>query len=193
MRRGRGSRLLRTQRLAAVVCLAIFAGCASKKVDPIRVSYESSPALDVAVYRTYAWRSAALERGSEEARDSALLSDWRVRNAVDRQLAAKGYEKRPSGGVDFLVDYSIAVTDKNTQTISDYMNYRDRGGALGPQEAYVFGYQEGSLIIEIVDVKTRELVWRASGTAVANLRDNTALMERAVGRMLQRFPSRSSN
>ncbi len=191
MRHGGGDRRRRAQRLVTTLWLAVLVGCASKKVDPIRVSYESSPALDAAVYRTYAWRSAALERGSEDARDSALLSDWRVRNAVDRQLAAKGYEKRPSGGVDFLVDYSIAVTDKNTQTISDYMNYRDRGGALGPQEAYVFGYQEGSLIIEIVDAKTRELVWRASGTAVANLRDNTVLMERAVGRMLQRFPSAS--
>ena len=177
--------------LVATLLLAMLSGCTSRKVEVIRITSESSPSLDVSGYRTYRWRSAAPERTGGDARDSAALSDWRLRNAVERQLAAKGYEKRPTGTVDFFVDYDIAVTDKSTESIQDYMSYRDRGGTLGPQEAFVFGYPAGSLTLEIVDGGTGQLVWRGSGEAVANLRDNGALMEEAVRKMLQRFPTRS--
>jgi hypothetical protein len=172
-----------------VLLLVGLGGCTARKGETISVRSESSPSLDVSAYRTYAWLSASPVRTGQGVQSEGALSDWRIRNAVERELAAKGYQKRASGRPDFLVDYAISMREKNTQSIRDYLDYRDRGGSMDAQEAYVFGYQEGSLILEVVDGRTRQLVWRASATAVVNPGPPDRLIQDAVHGMLHRFPS----
>ncbi len=59
-------------------------------------------------------------------------------------------------------------------------------------ETYVREYEEGSLILDVVDAKAKQLVWR--GTAEAELSDNPSAsdtrqrIDEAVGQVLSRFP-----
>ena len=76
--------------LLVLVLLAALAGCASKPT--LRVSAERSPAADFSGYRTYRWASAPPEVTLEHARTPRELLDWRIRNGIEAQLAARGYQ-----------------------------------------------------------------------------------------------------
>jgi len=170
--------------LAALI-LAALSGCNPQAA--IRIQADHSPTVNWSTYRTYAWRSAALATG-RAPRDQREILDWRIRNQVETQLAAKGYVQTPSSRPDFLIDYRIEEKEKNTDSIGDYIRYRQSGGEAGPSEAYVFGYQEGSLILEIIDAQTQQLVWRASASAVVTSDQSDAKLKEAVQAMLQQFP-----
>ena len=52
------------------------------------------------------------------------------------------------------------------------------------------GYQEGALIVEVSDARTRKLVWYGSATAVVNPQLREKRLPDAVRRMFERFPTR---
>jgi hypothetical protein len=178
----------RFPRLLFVVPLAALAACASKPT--LHVSAERSAAVDFSTYRTYRWASAPPEVTLERARTARELLDWRIRNGIDSQLAARGYEQVPSGKADLIVAYHLDLREKNTESVGDYITYRQSGGQEGPQEAYVFGYQEGTLVVEAVDGATRSLLWRSAAGPLLNPEAQQERVREAVQRMMERFPAR---
>jgi hypothetical protein len=178
---------MRARGAAALFVLTALMGCATKPA--MRISSDHSPTANWSAYHTYAWRTVSAVPG-RAPRGQADLLDWRIRNDVDGQLAVKGYTQIRSGRPDFWIDYHLDQKEKTTDTIGDYVRYRQGGGKEGPSEAYVFGYQEASLILEIVDARTQLLVWRASASAVASSDRSGDKVKEAVDAMLQRFPPR---
>jgi hypothetical protein len=178
-------------RRAVLLFVVVFLGCATRTSTPsdmLRVESEQSPTASFSRYTTYGWvwqptPDPATQRSREDIRD------WRVRNAVEAQLADRGYAKRPAQKADFLVDYHTERKPRTISTFGDYLKYRDLGGRLEISEAYVIGYEEAVLILEIFDVQSRQLAWRASATTVANPGDEQDRMAEAVRRMFTRFPS----
>jgi hypothetical protein len=127
--------------------------------------------------------------------DNALL-DSRVRSAVDRELAARGLEQLPSGG-DLGVVYHAAIEGRmDVYNVDRSYGYRPYWGWAGPvyTETHVRYFDEGTLILDLVDMSTQKLVWRASAQAEVNERADpetrTQRLNEAVARMLEGFPSR---
>lgn len=174
-------------RCAIILLLLTVNACAT--TNPIVVKAESSPTADFARYATYAWLYAPPEGHGRGPRSESELLDWRIRAAVDTQLAARGYQTT-AAHPDFLVAYHIERTEKTTDSFSDYWRYRQSGGEADPAEAYVFGYEEGSLILEFTDARTRQLVWRASATAMLSADKQQERTQEAVRLMLRRLPAR---
>jgi hypothetical protein len=173
-------------RFLAAVLLAALVGCAS--TPALRVSAERSAAADFSSYRTYRWASAPPEVSLERALSGRDLLDWRIRNGIESQLATRGYQQVQSGTADIIVAYHLDLREKNTSSVGDYITYRQSGGQEGPQEAYVFGYQEGTLVIEAVDGVTRRLVWRSAAGPLLNPEVQQGKVRDAVQRMMERFP-----
>jgi hypothetical protein len=130
--------------------------------------------------------------------DSTLL-DTRVRAAVDRVLQSKGYQLAAAGMTPtFLVGYHAAVRQKTTvQTTGQPMNMwygYGAGGWGGWPETYVHEYEEGVLLIDVIDPKTMKLLWRGTGTAVVDPTASPEKRERrineAVDQILAEFPPR---
>jgi len=117
------------------------------------------------------------------------MVDWRVRSDIDEQLAAKGYRHEPLHP-DFLVEYKMHVVEKTIDSFKDLFEYRERGGQQGVSDAYVQGYQERSLTVEIFDARTRKLVWRSRATALLESAQEKEQIRRAISQMLATFPSR---
>ncbi len=174
--------------LLVLALLLALGGCASKPT--LRVSAERSPAADFSGYQTYRWASAPPEVTLEHARTSRELLDWRIRNGIEAQLAARGYQQVPSGKADMIVAYRLDLRDAHTSSVGDFINYRQSGGQEGMQEAYVFGYLEGTLVIEAVDGATRRLVWRSAAGPLLNPEAQQERVREAVQRMMERFPPR---
>jgi hypothetical protein len=178
--------------LVLAALAAAIAGCATAAVKtktPTDASNASS--FDASAYRTYAWGTAAPEviADQERERDAAVL-EYTVRHAVDQQLAAKGYQRIEVGNPDFMVDFGIRLEEKSTDTFGEYITYRDAGGhqELGP--AYVFGYEESSLVLQINDARSGKRIWRGATRTVLDDGQDVTKLESSVTRLLAEFPSR---
>ena len=154
--------LRRTRALAFAVLAAALAECST-----VAGKTKICPAFHASDYLRYQWATPApvVVADEERERDAAVL-EWTVRHTVDQQLAAKGYEQIAAGNPDFLVDFGIRLEEKATDTFGEYIKYRDEGGKqeLGP--AYVFGYQESSLVLEVTDVRSGKLLCRGAARKV---------------------------
>ena len=171
------------------LALLVAVACASSAGVSVRSN--RNPDADFGRYATYTWATAPLDGGEWPARNDRTAFDWKVRQLVDEQLAQKGYVRGAPGQADLLVDYRVSTEDKELQdTFGEYAKYRSAGGSQGLGDAWVQGYREGTLVVEVSDAATRRLVWYGSATAVVNpsLRDER--MPDAMHRVFASFPSR---
>ncbi len=165
-----------------VAALVVLAAC-GPRVD---VQAERSTVATFGRYGTYAWaRPAAPARYAAET--EASLLDWRIRNAVDRALGAKGYV-RTDGAASLLADYDVAVREHFTDSFQDYFGYRRRGGTGDMGTYFIQGYEEGTLVLHLVDPRTGVLAYRASASAVVEQNGDRGRLEQAVERMLAELP-----
>lgn len=170
------------------IALAL-AGCSQ-----ITVRADHDPSANFGALHTYAWRPEP-QQGVADPRFDSTLIDKRVRAAIDRVLASKGYRAAaPGTTADFLVGYHAVVRQKTSaQTINRWYGYRLGGWHGGPQ-TYVHDYEEGTLLIDVIDPATMELLWRGSGTGVVDPKASPEKREQrindAVERILADFPPR---
>lgn len=137
-------------------------------------------------YNTYAWRRQALPARSTGEADPALL-DWRIRKAVDDRLAARGYA-RTEGEATLLADYDVKTRAADPESYREYFRYRREGGTRDLGQAALQGYEEGSLVFQMVDARTGELAYWASATAVIGEGGDRDRLEKAIARMLADMP-----
>lgn len=165
---------------------ALAAGCASAAVKT-----KTSPSFDVSAYRTYEWGTPApvVIADQERERDAAVL-EWTIRNAIDQTLAAKGYQRIVAGDPDFLVDFGVRLEEKSADTFGQYIKYRDEGGKQGLGSAFVFGYEQGSVAIEITDARSSTRLWTGSERIVLDDGQDVTKLEDAASRILAAFPGR---
>ena len=125
---------------------------------------------------------SALERNS--------LLDKRIKESVNSQLAAKGYTQEATNP-DFLTLYHTGAEDKVNVTDYGY-GYGRYGGWYGGGGVDVYQYKEGTLILDVIDAKSKQLVRRgfAQGTIDpdAPTEKREKRLNEAVSRMLANFP-----
>ena len=147
------------RRSALLLCLAACVACSG-----IRVSTDYDPEADFGSLSSYAWleeRSGV--RGDREGITSLL--DRRVRAAVADELQSKGLASAARGDADLLVMYHLSAERKLDVDVinSNYGAGPGRWNRVGSTQTVVREYQEGTLVIDLVDAATRELVWRGTG------------------------------
>ncbi len=150
--RCQSTRMMRaTAIVSPALIFAMISGCAP------RVGGERSTIATFPRYRTYAWAGPAAPVLAPSESGAALL-DWRIHTAIDRALAARGYE-RTSGTASLLVDYDVVAPAGSDPAFRAYFRGRHSGAEdLGDM---VRGFRPGSLVVYLVDARTRELAYRA--------------------------------
>ncbi|GEM_PF-428900 len=182
--------------LVNFVILLFISGCST-----IKVNRDYNPAVSFSEFQTYEWILDEPKKTGDPRIDGNTLLQNRVKSAVNNSLASKGYQKVTSGTADFLVTYHVTL-DKQTkiQTINTYNRYGPGWGwgygrnyypAMGT-ETFVYTYDQGSLIIDIVEPVGRELIWRGSATDKVNFshtpEQKKQKINEAVGKLFQQFP-----
>jgi hypothetical protein len=133
--------------------ILFISGCSS-----LKISHDYDQRTDFSRYETFAWARAPKEAvGSPQARLLANnpLLDRRIKNAVTDQLMKKGF-KADNKTPDLLIVYHVGVKDKINVSNWGY----GYGPYWGPGRVDVYGSREGTLIIDFVDARQKELVWR---------------------------------
>ncbi len=174
--------------LFCVVLLA--AGCSS-----VSVSHDFDPKVDFASLRTYGW-IAAPQSASSDSIQRELASDslveGRVKQAVNQQLALKGL-RETTQNPDFLVAFHTGVQDKtDIQSWGYGYGYWGMGGG----GISTINYQEGTLILDFVDPKTNNLIWRGVGKEVVGQggmspEKRQERIDNAVEQILKKYPPSS--
>jgi len=164
----------------------LLAACAP--MIQVRSDYDTT--ADFARLRTYRW----LQTPSNAPRDPRIDNDLiqsRVRSAVNNELHARGYAEA-TDDPDFRVTYHVMVRDK-----WDVQSFPvDYGYGLGhwpaANDVRLAQYEEGTLMLDVIDSASNELIWRGSAQARIDPnrspQERTELINSAVHRMLERFP-----
>jgi len=139
-------------------------------------------------YKTYSWQTI---------KDPDPLWDARIKNAVDAQLTAKGWTQVASGGDVAIVAIGATHTERTLQTF-----YNGFGGGWGWRGFGGFGdattteqdYKEGTLLIDMYDAKTKQLIWRGSAedTLSNQASKNEKNLNKGVAKMFKKFPPEPS-
>jgi hypothetical protein len=170
---------------ALTIVAATLTACAAA----IHVNSYTDRAADFRHYRTYAFVSDSASTGDPRLDGNPFFYE-RVQVAVEKQLAASGYEKTVSETADLRIHFHASMTQEiNTSEID--RNYR----YCGPAECRPFVYDAGTLLLDFVDAHTNKLVWRGWAEGSMDGVDNQEWMEQkvddAVNRILARLPRRS--
>lgn len=180
--------------LTAVI-ITLLAGCSR-----VQTSSEIDAEADFAALRTFAWLAE-----QDQSVDDIRLNDPRigetVRDAVEQVLSAKGYEKAGQEQADFLVVWFGAIEQKiqkeNIEHFYAPYGYGTlyRTPALRTEESQtILEYEEGTVIIDVLDPESRNLLWRGSGSGrlVEGQQEQIALnnLRSSVKKIVQPFPGR---
>ncbi len=182
----------------AAVGLGLLLGtssCASSA--RVGVSNDFDHSVNFRAYKTWSYypqQGQDTEGGPARGYESFL--DQRIRAAVEREMTAKGLTKVTSSP-DVFVAYSAKV--ENKQRVNSYPGgygypYGYGYGYYGRGMAPVTEYKAGTVIIDIVDAKRKELAWR--GTGIAQLDQNSineAETFRIVNSILGTYPPQEGN
>lgn len=166
-------------RVLMVIGLVLLAGAALSAQD---VRYNFMPGTDFAKYHTYKW--VPIEGGSHPNQ----IADAEIKSAVDSQLTAKGLTKTDSDKADLLVGYQVAV-DKEKQ-----WNAYGMGGARfgGMGSATSSTISNGSLVLDMYDPTSKQLVWTGTATKTldpsGNQEKNQKNLDKAMAKLLKNYP-----
>jgi hypothetical protein len=166
--------------LLALLGLALLAGCSG-----IKVSIDYNRDWDFNSYRTYDWVADSPPVLRDPLIDTTML-ERRVKNAVDRELNIKGYRKSKDSP-DFWVAYHVATQNQVDVSTCGY-HYPTSPHCWG-SEVETYSYTKGTLLLDIIDSESEELVWRGSAeSAIYDVKDAEQTINQAVKKMLKSFP-----
>ncbi|WP_455211049.1 DUF4136 domain-containing protein [Kaarinaea lacus] len=167
--------------------------CATQKPN-----FDYLAGADFSNYNSYDWVS--VDKDSKENHRSKIpFVDNRIISAVDSALASKGMLKI-SDSPDMLINYHVSVSEQEQQQprgrVSIGTSSYGRGSSVGFAVSMPVGgtrtYQEGTLVIDMVDAKTKDLLWQGWGSRTVRQDTDperlTALINEVVAEVLANYP-----
>ena len=153
-----------------------------------RVQIDFDHKRDFSQYKTYSW---------QEIKPANSLWDSRIKSAVDAQLNAKGWAPVDSGSDVAIVAVKMNKTQKRLDTFYDGFGggwgWRRFGGfddGFGDSTTVENDYKQGTLVIDLYDAKSKQLIWRGSAedTLSDNASTNKKNLDKGVVKMFHMFP-----
>ncbi|MBX0291407.1 DUF4136 domain-containing protein [Hymenobacter sp. HSC-4F20] len=161
--------------------LLLLFGVVSSCSSPVAV--QQKPGVDFSRYRTYDWAKTEVKSAnSQNPIYKSSLNDEIIQNTINTELAKRGI--RPAAGTakpDFYLTYHLYIEEAE-RTVANppaagyafpyAVSYR--GGYLPINYGYWYRspfyntgyrtetYNEGTMILDFIDARTHNLVWRGS-------------------------------
>jgi hypothetical protein len=165
------------------MCTALsLAGLATSFAQQVQTDFDHQ--ADFSQYKTYSW---------EQIKPANSLWTSRIRSAVDNQLAAKGWTPVEQNSDVAIMAIETTHTQKTLDTFYDGFGggwgWRGFGG-FADATTTEHDYKEGTLVIDMYDAKSKQLIWR--GSLEDSLSDKAAKNERnldkGLAKMFKAFP-----
>ena len=173
--------------IPGIVLLFLITAC-----DSISVYSDYERGTDFSQYKTYAFYKKGIDR--VEISD---LDKRRILRAIDRELSAKGMVK--SNNPDMLVNIFTKSKERINVYNSGYYGWYPwyyGYGLYGP--GYGFGYTnvststEGTLFIDLIDARRKELAWQGIGVGLLSysksVEKKEAMLNEFVTKIMMTYP-----
>lgn len=153
---------MKALKLVSLFITLLLVSCSS-----VRVNTDYDKNVDFSSYKTYAFYKTGIDK--VEISD---LDKKRILRSIDEEMTAKGFTK--SEAPDILININTKA-EKNINVNQFYAGY-GYGWGFGWNPYWGGNYSvntntEGTLIIDLIDAKKKELIWQGEG--VGYLTQNT--------------------
>jgi len=172
--------------LALLLCTAILSGYTQK------VTVDSDNSVDMSKYKTFSFL------GWQNASDSALndLDKKRLHDAFEAE-----FKKRNINKVDENQDMEISlyIVISNETSVTAYTTYMGGGSGYrvgtwargyGTTNYSEYDYLKGTLVMDVFDPKTKNLIWEAvaTGTVSEKPQKREKGIPKAIKKLMKKFP-----
>lgn len=173
---------MKTIKLLPLLLLFILDSCSS-----ITVYSDFDKKVDFSQYKTYTFHKAGIDKVQ-----ISQLDKNRILNAIEVELAKKGMTK--SETPDLLINFF--TKDRERVDVTQYSYGWGYGWRYG-WNPYMWGGQpyvststEGTLYIDIIDTKRKELIWQGEGVGylTQNRSKKEAIINEFVAKILAQYP-----
>src|ERR1043165_7683641 len=132
-----------------------------------KVTTQSAPNVNWSQYKTYSW-------GKSESEANPIMNQF-ITTGVDSQMAAKGFKKVEQDG-ELVVIFNVNTSTSKELNWSSMGGFGRWGGGMG--SASVDNITQGQLIVDLVDPKAKQFLWRGTGSDTVS--DNPQKNEKKV-------------
>ena len=125
---------------------------------------------------------ATQRRGATDPLAGDSLNDGRIRNGLESQLIANGFRmetKKP----DFVIAYY--VTTKNKLNVQDLGYGPPRW--FGSRDIRVNQYEEGTLMVDFIDVKNNLVIWRGRASGTLEMKGVDKKISKSVEKLIKQY------
>ena len=168
---------MKTIKLLSLLFIVTLTSCSS-----VRVNADYDKKANFESYKTYAY----LKSGVDKAEISDL-DKKRILHSIDEVMTSKGFSK--SDNPDILV----SIFTQERERVNVYQNY-GFGWGWGPWGGVGFSNvsstPEGTLFIDFIDAKNKELIWQGQGTGylTENVDKKEQRTKEFVSKILAQYP-----
>ena len=170
---------MKTLKLLSVVGIFFLISCSS-----VRVNADYDKKANFSAYKSYAYFKSGIDKA-----EISDLDKKRILYAIDDVMATKGFAKSETP------DLLISIFTKEREVVDVYQNY-GFGWGWGWGPGWGMGYSraittpEGTLFIDIIDAKTKELIWQGQGTGYlsSNTDKKEERIKEFVSKILEQYP-----
>jgi PBP1b-binding outer membrane lipoprotein LpoB len=153
----------------------------------VRVNCDYDKKVDFSNYKSYAFLKSGI--------DKMAISDLdkkRIMHSIDDVMTTKGFTKSESP--DLLIN--IFTKEREQVDVNQFNAGWGYGWGFG-WNPYLWGgqtsinrYTEGTLYIDLIDAKKKELIWQGEGegTLTKDTNKKEALIKEFVSKILEQYP-----
>jgi len=177
--------------LIFVCCVVLLGGCGDMQV---RVTHKTNPNYDFSKINSY----EIVKNKQDKIENLQVDEPWlnkAITASINDTLKSKGLTDNPEQAQIIISYYVVIEETVDTVVVDNYYNhyYQYSTYPTSAMPSYrKITYNRGTLVIDIVDKKTKQFVWRGSADKV--VRESTKQEQReknihnAVEQIFKRFP-----
>jgi hypothetical protein len=181
-------------RIILLTTFAIALVSAATTLPETKSDYDRS--YDFSQLKTWDFKVAT--RMPEDPVGTNTIWNNRIRAGLEEHLGLIGYRKLNDGAPDFLVAYFMGIKEKYDIRYIDY-GYPGRWGGwgpwglwggwnpYGPVDVWAIPYNESTLVMDVIDTHTNQMVWRGYDTATIDFNKSEKTIHKSVEHLVKRF------
>jgi len=179
------------RRILSLIGIALL--CATPAfAQQVKSDYDRS--ADFSQYKTYSW---------EQVQTQNPLWVDRIKTAVNSALVAKGWTQVDSGGNVSIMAMEMTQNHRTLDTYYDGLGggwgwgrrFGGLGIGFGDATTTVDTYRVGTLVVDLFDSSTKNLIWRGSLSDVLSDKSskNIKNLDKGVVKLFDHFPPNVKN
>jgi hypothetical protein len=172
----------KTLKFLPLLLLFLVSSCSS-----VSVNSDYDKKVDFSPYKTYAFHKSGIDKA-----EISDLDKKRILRSIDEVMTSKGFTK--SDNPDLLI--AFFTKEREQVNVNQYNAGWGYGWGYGWNpylwggSSYVSRYTEGTLYIDIIDARKKELIWQGEGQGVLT-KDTDKKDEKIkefVSKILEQYP-----